>query len=129
VAGRPRRAVSATLGVVLGTLAVYLIAYFIAAPQSLPRHLIVFFALIAAALLSLWRGVFALALGAGPLARRVAVVGQTASARPLLQAVREHTHAYYNVVAVFDPSAYAESAPRALNVAELDEVIVSAEED
>src|SRR5581483_3744736 len=50
VAGRPRRAVSATLGVVLGTLAVYLIAYFIAAPQSLPRHLIVFFALIAAAL-------------------------------------------------------------------------------
>lgn len=128
VAGSPRRAVSATLGVVVGTLAVYLVAYFFAAPQSLPRHLIVFFALIAALLLSLWRGLFAMALGRGPLARRAVVVGGGTSANTLMQAIREQAAGYYNVVAVFDSTArVSDIAPR--NVSALDEVIVSAQED
>ncbi len=129
VAGLPRRAVGATLAVVVGTLAVYLVAYFIAAPQSLPRHLIIFFALIAAPLLALWRGGFALALGAGPLARRAAVVGEGTSARQLMQAIRESAHDYYNVVAVLDPAApLTENAARVL-ASGLDEVILGTHED
>lgn len=128
VAGVPRRAVGATLGVVLGTLAIYLVAYFIAAPQTLPRHLIVFFALIAVVPLSLWRGMFALALGSGPLARSVIVIGTGTSTSALLQAIREHASGYYRVAAVLDPALRAsESATR--NVSQLDEVIVGAQED
>lgn len=128
VAGVPRRAVSATLGVVLGTLAIYLVAYFIAAPQTLPRHLIVFFAVIAALLLSLWRGLFAFALGSGPLARQVIVVGAGTSTAALLQAIREHASGYYRVTAVLDPGLRA-SDSAARNVSLLDEVIVGAQED
>lgn len=130
VAGLPRRAVGATLKVVAATLAIYLVAYFIAAPQTLPRHLIVFFAVIAAALLSLWRAGFALALGAGPLARRVAVVGGGASAQELMQAIRESAHKYYAVETVLDPAApFGENALRALQNGGLDEVILGAQED
>lgn len=127
VAGSPRRAVGATLGVVLGTLAVYLVVYFFAAPQSLPRHLIVFFAVIAAGLLSVWRWLFALAMGTGPLARRVAIVGGGASTAALLQAIREQASGYYAVIALFDSTREAESTSR--SVAALDEVIVTAQED
>lgn len=105
VAGLPRRAVGATLAVVLGTLAIYFVIYFIADPQTLPRHIIVFFAVIAAVLLASWRGLFALALGAGPLARRVAIVGGGASAQALVQAIRENAANYYDVGAVIDPAA------------------------
>lgn len=126
VAGAPRRAVRATLGVVLGTLAVYLVAYFIAAPQTLPRHLIVFFAIIAAILLSAWRACFALALGSGPLARRVIVVGGEASADDLVRVLREHAAGYYRIEMVFDTDArVAEGMTRAV----VDEVIVSTEQD
>ncbi len=128
VASSPRRVIGATLGVVLGTLAVYLVVYFFAAPQSLPRHLIIFFALIAAVLLSAWRGMFALALGSGPLARRVAIVGGGASTALLLQVLREHASAYYRVVAVFDATArLAESEGNSARG--LDEVIVGAQDD
>lgn len=130
VAGVPRRAVSATLGAVLGTLAVYLVVYFIAAPQSLPRTLIVIFAIIAALVLSLWRGLFALALGAGPLARRVALVGNNAGAQALLQAIRENARAYYDIITVVDSNATEpDAAPRVLNASSLDEVIVTAQDD
>lgn len=126
VSGIPARAVRATLGVVPGTLAVYLVVYFIAAPQSLPRHLIVFWAISAALLLSLWRGLFALALGTGPLARRIAVIGGGASAQALLLAIRENAVRYYDVVAILDPATRAfEGAARH----DLDEVIVGVEED
>ena len=74
IAGMPRRAIRGTLFAVLGTFAVYVLIYFIATPQTLPRHLIVFFALFAALGLTLWRVGFALAMGAGPLARRVVIV-------------------------------------------------------
>ncbi len=128
VAGVPRRAIGATLGVVTGMLAIYLVAYFFAAPQTLPRHLIIFFALIAALLLSLWRGLFAFAMGSGPLARRVVVVGAGASTGALLQAIREHASGYYRVAAVLDPTGRAsESATR--GVTALDEVIVGAQDD
>lgn len=128
VAGVPRRAVSATLGVVLGTLAIYLVAYFFAAPQTLPRHLIVFFAVIAAVLLSIWRGLFALALGTGPLARRVLVVGEGASTGALMQAIREQASGYYNVLSVLDFAMRpTESATK--TVSQLDEVIVGAQDD
>ncbi|HZQ10319.1 MAG TPA: sugar transferase [Anaerolineae bacterium] len=128
VAGLPRRAVSATLVCVLGMLAVYLVVYFIAAPQTLPRHLIGFFSVIAAVLLSAWRGLFALALGAGPLARRVAVVGDTTSAQALLYAIRENAPGYYSVVTTVDAQSL-EGTARLLNAAGLDEVIVSAQDD
>lgn len=130
VAGQPRRAVGAALGSIVGLLAVYLVIYFIAAPQSLPRHLIVFFALIAAPTLAAWRGLFALALGTGPLARRVAVVGDSASAQSLMQAIREHAPGYYNVLSVLDARPdLPPDAIRSLNPALLDEVIVAAQED
>ncbi len=125
VAGVPRRAVRATLGVVVGTLAVYLVLYFIAAPQTLPRHLIIFFALIAALLLSTWRGLFALALGTGPLARRVVVVGG-GEGGGLMQVIREHAAGYYNVVAVLDATARVSDTNARYA---LDEVIVGAQED
>lgn len=128
VAGVAARAVRATLGVVLATLAVYLVAYFVAAPQTLPRHLIVFFAIAAAILLSAWRGLFALALGTGPLARRVAVVGAGTSASALLQAIREHATRYYNVMVVFDSTARVPDLT-ARNAAGLDEVIVGEQDD
>ena len=128
VAGIALRAVRATLGVVLATLAVYLVAYFIAAPQTLPRHLIVFFAIAAAILLSVWRGLFALALGTGPLARRVAVVGAGTSAAALMQAIREHATRYYNVTVVFDSTARVPD-PAARNGSDLDEVIVGEQDD
>ena len=126
VAGSPRRVIGSTLSVVLGTLAVYLVIYFFAVPQSLPRHLIVFFALIAAFLLAVWRGLFALALGSGPLARRVAVVGGGESAHALMQALREHASAYYDVVAVFDSTRVSEIPTR--NESGFDEVIVAQED-
>jgi exopolysaccharide biosynthesis polyprenyl glycosylphosphotransferase len=130
VAGSPRRAVGATLGVVLGTLAVYLVVYFVATPQSLPRHLILFFAAIAALLLSVWRGGFALALGAGPLARRAAVVAEGTSAQALSRALRESAHGYYQVIAVLDPAVPpTETTERLLDGRALDEVIVSAQAD
>ncbi len=130
VAGVPGRAISATLGAVIGTLVVYLIIYFIAEPQSLPRTLIVIFAVIADISLSLWRGLFALALGAGPLARRVALVGDNAGEQALLQAIRENARAYYDIVSVIDSASSApDSAPRVLNAANLDEVMVSAQDD
>lgn len=128
VAGVASRAVRATLGVVLATLAVYLVAYFIAAPQTLPRHLIVFFAVAAAILLSAWRGLFALAVGTGPLARRVAVVGAGTSAAALLQAIREHANRYYNVIAVLDSTARLPD-PATRSISGLDEVIVGAQDD
>ncbi len=127
VAGSPRRVIGSTLSVVLGTLAVYFVIYFFAVPQSLPRHLILFFALIAALLLSLWRGLFALALGSGPLARRIVVVGGGESANALMQVLREHASAYYNVIASFNPARDAETLAR--NISGLDEVIVGAQED
>lgn len=128
VAGSPRRAVGATLGVVLATLAVYVGLYFVAVPQSLPRHLIVFFALIAAVLLPVWRGLFALALGSGPLARRVAIVGSGTSTAALMQAMREHASGFYAVTHIFDSSVHVpESAER--NVPARDEVIVGAQDD
>jgi exopolysaccharide biosynthesis polyprenyl glycosylphosphotransferase len=127
VAGAVGRVVPGTLGAVLGTLAVYLVVYFIAAPQSLPRHLIVFFAAIAAVLLSLWRAGFAKALGTGPLARRVVVVGGGASTAPLLQAIREHAARYYDVAAVLDLNAHVtEVTSKAAQ--HPDEVIVTQEE-
>jgi exopolysaccharide biosynthesis polyprenyl glycosylphosphotransferase len=126
VSGIPARAIRATLGVVLGTLAVYLVAYFIAAPQTLPRHLIVFFAATAALLLSTWRGLFALAVGTGPLARRVAVIGGGASTHALLQAMRENAARYYNVVAALDPAARVMEGGARQG---LDEVIVGVEEE
>lgn len=126
VVGVPMRAVRATLGTVLGTLAVYLVLYFIAAPQTLPRHLIVFFAVFAAALLSLWRGLFALGLGSGLLTRRIAVMGAGTSTRALMKVIRVHAARYYNVVAVFDSSSHvSEWTERHV----LDEVIVGAQED
>jgi exopolysaccharide biosynthesis polyprenyl glycosylphosphotransferase len=128
VAGLPRRAVRATWGAVAGVFAVYLALYFIAAPQTLPRHLIVFFALLAAASLTLWRGAVALAMGAGPLARRVVIVAGDESARVLSQALREHAPNYYRVVAQFDPKATPETA-RALPMSKVDEVLVSAAAD
>lgn len=128
VAGSPSRAIRATVGAVLGTLGVYLVAYFIAAPQSLPRHLIIFFAIIAAIFLSGWRGGFAFALGSGPLARRVAIVGGGADTAALMQALREHASGYYNVVAVFDANMRASEIP-ARSVSALDEVIVGTQED
>jgi exopolysaccharide biosynthesis polyprenyl glycosylphosphotransferase len=129
VAGLPKHAMGATLGAVFGTFAVYLVIYFIAAPQALPRHLIVFFAVPAAFLLSAWRGAFALALGAGPLARRVAVVGGGDSAAVLLQAIRKHAPNYYRVVSQFDPAAQTADAVNAIPAAALDEAIVSASAD
>lgn len=129
IAGFPKRAVGATLGAVLGTFAAYLIVYFIAAPQSLPRHLIVFFALIAAGLLAPWRGGFAFALGAGPLARRVAVIGGGEGGGALLQAIREHAPNYYHVVAWLEPATENADAAKVLNATALDEVIVSAAAD
>lgn len=128
VAGVPRRAVNATLGVVLGTLAIYLVAYFIAAPQTLPRHLIIFFAFLAALLLSIWRGLFALALGTGPLARRVLVVGEGGGTNALLQAIREQASGYYNVTSVLDfTSRPGDNVMR--DASQLDEVIVGAQDD
>jgi exopolysaccharide biosynthesis polyprenyl glycosylphosphotransferase len=129
VAGLPKHAVGATLGAVLGTFAVYLVIYFIAAPQSLPRHLIVFFAVPAAFLLSAWRGAFALALGSGPLARRVAVIGGGDSAAVLLQAIREHAPNYYRVIAQCDPRMQTAEAVNAIPPTALDEAIVSASAD
>ncbi len=129
VAGLPRRAVGATLGVVLGTLAMYLVVYFFAAPQALPRHLILFFALIAAMLLSAWRGTFALALGAGPLARRVGVIGSENSTAVLLQAIHEHAPNFYNVIALLDPATQTQDAAQELKTMALDEVVVSAQAD
>lgn len=126
VVGVPMRAVRATLGVVLGTLAVYLVAYFIATPQTLPRHLIVFFAVFAALLLSLWRGLFAMGLGTGLLARRIAVMGEGSSTRALMKVIRIHAARYYDVVAVFDSASHvSEWTERHV----LDEVIVGAQED
>ena len=129
VAGLPARAVGATLGAVMGTFAAYLIVYFIAAPQSLPRHLIVFFAVSAAALLCAWRGAFALALGAGPLARRVAIVGGGESTTVFLQAIREHARNYYRVIAQLDPDATTLDAARVPDANALDEVVVNASTD
>lgn len=129
VAGLPRRAVGATLGVVLGTLAVYLVIYFFAAPQSLPRHLILFFAFLAAVLLSAWRGSFALALGAGPLARRVGVIGADEITQPLLEAIHEHAPNYYNVIARLDPATQTDDAAPQLSSLALDEVIISPQPD
>lgn len=127
VAAAPGRAVRATLGGVLGVVAVYLVLYFIAAPQSLPRHLIIFFAVIAAVLLGLWRGSFAMALGSGPLARRVLVIGSGPSASKLLEALRQHAGRYYQVAAVIDPDVPtpAEAARRILAAPVPDEVILS----
>lgn len=130
VAGLPSRAARATLSVVVATLAVYLVLYFIAAPQSLPRHLIVFFALIAAPILSAWRAGFALALGAGPLARRAAVIGTGSSAQPLMQAIRESAHGYYCIVGALDPALpLSEVSARMLSAGALDEVILCAQDD
>jgi exopolysaccharide biosynthesis polyprenyl glycosylphosphotransferase len=128
IAGLPRRAIRATLMAVLGTLAVYVVIYFIAAPQTLPRHLIVFFAGFAAVGLTLWRGGFALAVGAGPLARRVVMVGGGESARVSADALREHAPNYYCIVAQFDPSI-APDAARQIPPTNLDEVHVSAAAD
>lgn len=125
IAGLPRRAIRGTLIAVLGTFAVYLVIYFVAAPQTLPRNLIVFFALLAAFCLTLWRGGFALAVGAGPLARRVVIVGGGASAGVLAEALHEHAPNYYLVLAQFDSLSTPEAA-RQMAVANLDEVIVSA---
>jgi exopolysaccharide biosynthesis polyprenyl glycosylphosphotransferase len=126
VVGVPMRAVRATLSVVLGTLAVYLVVYFIAAPQTLPRHLIVFFAVFAALFLSLWRGLFAMGLGTGLLARRIAVMGEGSSTSALMKVIRVHAARYYDVVAVFDSTSHvSEWTERHV----LDEVIVGAQED
>lgn len=128
IAALPRRAVRGALLAILGVFAVYLLLYFIAAPQTLPRHLIMFFALPAAFVLTLWRGGFALAVGAGPLARRVAIVGGGDSARALADALREHAPNYYRVVAQFD-SLGAPEAARQIDAAQLDEALVSAAAD
>lgn len=128
IAGLPRRAIRATLMAVFGTFAMYVLIYFIATPQTLPRHLIVFFAAFAALSLTLWRGGFALAVGAGPLARRVVIVGGGDSARVLADALREHAPNYYGIVAQFDPFT-APDAARQLSVTNLDEALVSAAAD
>lgn len=125
IAGLPRRAMRGTLLAVLGTFAAYVVIYFIATPQTLPRHLIVFFAVFAAFCLTLWRGGFALAVGAGPLARRVVIVGGGASAGVVADALHEHAPNYYRVIAQFD-SFTAPEAARQIAVGNLDEVIVSA---
>lgn len=129
VAGSPKRAVGATLGAVLGTFGVYLVIYFAAAPQTLPRHLIVFFAVAAALLLALWRSAFAFALGAGPLARRVVVIGAGEGGGALLDVIRAHAPNYYHIVASFDSLEQNAQAARTVSRGEMDEVIVSAAAD
>lgn len=126
VVGLPSRVVRATFGAVLGTLAVYLVVYFIAAPQTLPRHLILFFALVAALLLTAWRGLFAMALGTGPLARRIAVIGGGNSTQLFIAVMREHAARYYNVVAVLDSTTRVNEGTGRYA---LDEVIVGAQEE
>lgn len=104
IAGLPRRAIGRVILVVLSTLGVYLVIYFVADPKTLPRHLIVSFAVIAGCVLAAWRGAFALALGSGPLARRVVVIGSPADLE-LWQTVREYAPRYYRTLAAFDPSS------------------------
>ncbi len=110
VAGIVSRSLLSTLRVVLGTLLVYLVLYFLAAPQSLPRHIIVFFALGSTALLSIWRTLFAVALSALPLRRRALILGAGASLRRLLQAIRENAPSYYDPICLVNgPAAWAEA--------------------
>jgi exopolysaccharide biosynthesis polyprenyl glycosylphosphotransferase len=98
----PVSAILATGRVMIQGLAVYLVVYFVSPPQSLPRHLIVFFAVVSFAATLAWRSVYALVFSGARFQRRALVVGAGWAGRAVVQAIRENLPSSYSVVGFID---------------------------
>jgi exopolysaccharide biosynthesis polyprenyl glycosylphosphotransferase len=98
----PYSAVVATGRVMIQGLAAYLVIYFVSPPQSLPRHLVVFFAALSFVVTLAWRLVYALVFSGTAFRRRVLVVGAGWAGRTVVQAIRENLPAGYSVVGFID---------------------------
>lgn len=88
--------------VTLQALLVYLVIYFLSPPQSLPRHVIVFFAVLAFGMVTIWRWIYATAFTTSSFQRRVLVVGAGWAGRTVVEAIRENRQSDYYLVGYID---------------------------
>lgn len=92
----------ATLKVTSQALLVYFLIYFLSPPQSLPRHVIVFFAILSLSFLVPWRSVYAIVLSATPFQPRAIIVGAGRAGRIIVQAIRDNLASGYQLVGYVD---------------------------
>ncbi|HEY6042948.1 MAG TPA: sugar transferase, partial [Anaerolineae bacterium] len=79
-------------------VAAYLVLYFTARPNSLPRLVILYLGVSQFALILGWRFAFARLIEAGLLAQRTLIIGTTSSGDLIARAIREHLDAHYEIV-------------------------------
>ena len=92
----------ATLKVTSQALLVYFLIYFLSPPQSLPRHVMVFFAILSFPFLIPWRSVYAIVLNATPFQRQAIIVGAGRAGRIIVQAIRDNLASEYQLVGYID---------------------------
>jgi len=88
--------------VTLQALLIYLVIYFLSPPQSLPRHVIVFFVVFAFILVGAWRWTYATTFTTPSFRPRTLVVGAGRAGRTIVNAIQEHRHLDYNLIGFID---------------------------
>lgn len=81
---------------------VYLLIYFLSPPQSLPRHIMVFFAISSVTFLALWRSLYVLVFSTAPFQRRAIIIGAGQAGRTIAQALKENVGSGYQLVGYVD---------------------------
>jgi len=86
-------------------LLIYIVVYFLSPPQSLPRHIMIFFTLISFPLVSGWRVLATGLLRSLLFRRRALILGAGAAGETILQAIQETLAGHYELIGFIDDSS------------------------
>ena len=102
VAANPLSSGLCLVRITLIVLLVYLMIYFFSAPKSLPRVVVLFYAVVSLPLLALWRALYAVVFTMPQFQQRALVVGAGWAGRTIVEAIREYSPAEYRIVGYVD---------------------------
>lgn len=86
----------------LAGLAIYLVAFFVLPPLTLPRLFFLYFLGLAVLFIGLFRLIYARLFGLLPLSYRVIIIGRGASGRSIASAIQQAPHLQYKVLGYVD---------------------------
>ncbi len=102
VASEPFSSFYATGKVALQVLVIYAVVFFFLPPDTLPRHVLAFFAAISLLFVFLWRWVYATLFSRSFFDRHVVVVGAGWAGKTIVQALRDNQTPGYKVLGFID---------------------------
>jgi exopolysaccharide biosynthesis polyprenyl glycosylphosphotransferase len=102
VASDPAASFVAILKTISQILVVYLVIYFLSPPQSLPRHFVGIFALIAPFALVLWRRFYSWVFAIPVFQRRAIIVGAGWAGKTIAKTFQDFAPAHFEIVGFVD---------------------------